>query len=220
MKKYLVILTCFLLVLVNAAHAGVVFVDQNDNTGYIFTEENPSVKYYIKNLADFTVFTAYAALHRNDYDELTLIGDSVHLVGRHTHKYEVLAGGGKVHIYFYRLLDNDFGDELYLEMSEKQIKGIVGILEDNKISKVTKDNKPSIQAVSTYSQIANNARASDAYGTMAGLSRVTTRDSVKEIMLMYHPALSVRDTLDSGVNTHNVTELYSDMLYILNKFNN
>ena len=165
-----------------------------------------------------------ATIHRNDYDELTLIGDLVHIDGKYTHKYEVLAGNGEVHIYLYKLLDNDFGDDLYITLSMEQINNIEQAINNSRTksgemssSNLITTNLPNVQSVSTYSQILNNADANDIYGTLAGVSRITPNDSTKKIMLLYHPVLNIRDSLDSGVNLHNVTDLYSNILYILNK---
>ena len=208
---------CVLLIISVAgfsfALSGISYINQDDNnTCYIFLEDNPDVKFYINDINRFVRDIVNATIHRNDYDELTLIGDLVHIDGMYTHKYEVLAGNGEVHIYLYKLLDNDFGDDLYITLSMEQINNI-----EQTINNSTTTNLPNVQSVSTYSQILNNADANDTYSTMAGLSRITPNDSTKKIMLIYHPILNIRDTLDSGVNLHNTTDLYSNILYILNK---
>ena len=230
MKKYFILLACFLLLFTGTACANVVYVNQGDNTGYIFSDSDPDVKYYINNISDFVTFIAYAAVSRNDRDELELIGDSVHIRGKYTYKYEVLSGGGEVYVYLYRMIDNDWGDELYLQLPEEQAQKIADIVEGNQITKsstvksdvASKPIKkyPSVQTVSNYSQIVNNVRADDTYGTMAGLSRVTSRNSVKNLMLLYHPILDVRDTFDNGVSIHNATNLYSNIIYLLDKIGN
>ncbi len=220
---------CVLLIISIAgfsfASPGISYISKDDNnTCYVFSEDNPDVKFYINDINRFVRDIINATIHRNDYDELTLIGDLVHIDGKYTHKYEVLTGNGEVHIYLYKLLDNDFGDDLYITLSMEQINNIEQAInnsttESNEASSSnsTTTNLPSVQSVSTYSQILNNADANDIYGTLAGVSRITLNDSTKKIMLLYHPVLNIRDSLDSGVNLHNVTDLYSNILYILNK---
>lgn len=229
MKKiYFIIMICtlFIISVVSSLFvlSGVSFANQNNNTCYVLSEDNPDVKFYINDVNRFVRDIVNATIHRNDYDELTLIGDLVHIDGMYTHKYEVLAGNGEVHIYLYKLLDNDFGDDLYITLSMEQINNIEQAINNSRTksgeissSNSITTNLPNVQSVSTYSQILNNADANDIYGTLAGVSRITPNDSTKKIMLLYHPVLNIRDSLDSGVNLHNVTDLYSNILYILNK---
>ena len=202
------------------ALSGISYINQDDNnTCYVLSEDNPDVKFYINDVNRFVRDIVNATIHRNDYDELTLIGDLVHIDGMYTHKYEVLAGNGEVHIYLYKLLDNDFGDELYITLTNEQIEQIINspISEISSFDEVSEStpSMPNIQTVSTLANIANNIDADDIYGTMAGLGRLTSANSVKETMLMYHPILHIKDTLDDGVNIHNITELYSNILYLL-----
>ena len=215
MKKFFTLLACFLLVFTSAAYAGVAYVDRGDNTGYIFSESESNVQYHINNVNDFTTDLAYAALHRNDYSELTLVGDSVHRVGVYTHKYEVLAGAGEVHAYFYRLLDDDFGDSLYLQLTEKAVGRITDTLESSDTSGKSNKKLLSTQTISTLAKTVGNAEAGDVYGSLAGVSQLTAGDTVKNAMLLYFPILSVRDTLESGVDLDNVTDLFMNVLYII-----
>jgi len=215
MKKFFILLACFLLVFTGVAYAGVAYVDQGDNTGYVFSESEPNVQYYIKNVREFTTYIAYAALHRNDYSELTLVGSSMHRVGVYTHKYEVLAGVGEVHAYFYRLLDNDFGDSLYLQLTDKAADRITDTLKPSNTNSKSNNWLPSVQTISTLVKTVGNVEAGDVYGSLAGVSRLTAGNTVKNAMLLYFPILSVRDTLDSGVDLDNVTDLFMNVLYII-----
>ncbi len=215
MKKFFTLLACFLLVFTGVAYAGVAYVDQGDNTGYVFSESEPNVQYHINNVKDFTTDLAYAALHRNDYSELTLVGDSVHRVGVHMHKYEVLAGTGEVHAYFYRLLDDDFGDSLYLQLTEKAVGRITDTLKPSDTNSKSNKKLLSTQTISTLAKTVGNAEAGDVYGSLAGVSRLTAGDTVKNAMLLYFPILSVRDMLESGVDLDNVTDLFMNVLYII-----
>lgn len=229
MRNISFILTICTLLIISVAGfsfalSGISYINQDDdNTCYVFSENNPDVKFYINDINRFVRDIVNATIHRNDYDELTLIGDLVHIDGMYTHKYEVLAGNGEVHIYLYKLLDNDFGDDLYITLSMEQINNIEQAINNSRTksgemssSNSITTNLPNVQSVSTYSQILNNADANDAYSTMAGLSRITPNDSTKKVMLLYHPVLNIRDILDSGVNLHNITDFYSNILYILN----
>lgn len=218
-----IITICALLIILVVSSlfvlSGVSFANQNKNTCYVVSKNNPDVKFYISDVDRFVKDIVSAIAHRNDYDELVLVGDLVHVDGKYTHKYEVLTGNGEVHIYLYKLLDNDFGDELYITLTNEQIEQIINspISEttiSNEVSKYT-PSMANIQTVSTLANIANNIDADDIYGTMTGLGRLTSANSVKETMLMYHPILHIKDTLDDGVNIHNITELYSNILYLL-----
>ncbi len=201
------------------ALSGISYEYYDKNVCYVVSKNNPDVKFYISDVDRFVKDIVSAIAHRNDHDELVLVGDLVHVDGKYTHKYEVLTGNGEVHIYLYKLLDNDFGDELYITLTNEQIEQIINspISEttiSNEVSKYT-PSMPNIQTVSTLANIANNIDADDIYGTMTGLGRLTSANSVKETMLMYHPILHIKDTLDDGVNIHNITELYSNILYLL-----
>jgi len=218
-----IITICALLIIsvVSFAFAlsGISYEYYDKNVCYVVSKNNPDVKFYISDVDRFVKDIASAIAHRNDHDELVLVGDLVHVDGKYTHKYEVLTGNGEVHIYLYKLLDNDFGDELYITLTNEQIEQIINspISEttiSNEVSKYT-PSMPNIQTVSTLANIANNIDADDIYGTMTGLGRLTSANSVKETMLMYHPILHIKDTLDDGVNIHNITELYSNILYLL-----
>ena len=218
-----IITICALLIIsvVSFAFAlsGISYEYYDKNVCYVVSKNNPDVKFYISDVDRFVKDIVSAIAHRNDYDELVLVGDLVHVDGKYTHKYEVLTGNGEVHIYLYKLLDNDFGDELYITLTNEQIEQIINspISEttiSNEVSKYT-PSMPNIQTVSTLANIANNIDADDIYGTMTGLGRLTSANSVKETMLMYHPILHIKDTLDDGVNIHNITELYSNILYLL-----
>lgn len=218
-----IITICALLIIsvVSFAFAlsGISYEYHDKNVCYVVSKNNPDVKFYISDVDRFVKDIVSAIAHRNDYDELVLVGDLVHVDGKYTHKYEVLTGNGEVHIYLYKLLDNDFGDELYITLTNEQIEQIINspISEttiSNEVSKYT-PSMPNIQTVSTLANIANNIDADDIYGTMTGLGRLTSANSVKETMLMYHPILNIKDTLDDGVNIHNITELYSNILYLL-----
>lgn len=218
-----IITICALLIIsvVSFAFAlsGISYEYYDKNVCYVVSKNNPDVKFYISDVDRFVKDIVSAIAHRNDYDELVLVGDLVHVDGKYTHKYEVLTGNGEVHIYLYKLLDNDFGDELYITLTNEQIEQIINspISEttiSNEVSKYT-PSMPNIQTVSTLANIANNIDADDIYGTMTGLGRLTSANSVKETMLMYHPILNIKDTLDDGVNIHNITELYSNILYLL-----
>jgi len=218
-----IITICALLIIsvVSFAFAlsGISYEYYDKNVCYVVSKNNPDVKFYISDVDRFVKDIVSAIAHRNDHDELVLVGDLVHVDGKYTHKYEVLTGNGEVHIYLYKLLDNDFGDELYITLTNEQIEQIINspISEttiSNEVSKYT-PSMPNIQTVSTLANIANNIDADDIYGTMTGLGRLTSANSVKETMLMYHPILHIKDTLDDGVNIHNITELYSNILYLL-----
>ena len=222
-----IITICALLIIsvVSFAFAlsGISYEYHDKNVCYVVSKNNPDVKFYISDVDRFVKDIVSAIAHRNDYDELVLVGDLVHIDGKYTHKYEVLTGNGEVHIYLYKLLDNDFGDELYITLSMEQINNIEQTINNSttESSEMSSSNSittnlPNVQSVSTYSQILNNADANDAYSTMAGLSRITPNDSTKKVMLLYHPVLNIRDILDSGVNLHNITDFYSNILYILN----
>lgn len=218
MKKIMLIIVAFVLLIligyIPSANAEVKFVECKNNIGYVYSDDKPDVKYYIQNVPDFFTFIVYAVVHRNDSKELELIGDSMFKHEGYYHKYEVLAGGGEVHIYFYRMLDNDFADELYTQLTQKQIHEIMDALEKAK-KQSSKSQQISPQTVSTAANTISNVKANDAYGTLANISRLTSGKDIKNIMLKYHPMLSIKDVLNSGINEYNITELYTDILTII-----
>ena len=58
------------------ALSGISYINRDDdNTCYVLSEDNPDVKFYINDVNRFVRDIVNATIHRNDYDELTLIGD-------------------------------------------------------------------------------------------------------------------------------------------------
>jgi len=120
---------------INAAYADTVF-EIEDNSGYIFDDKNPDIKFYIPDLAEFNMMIVEAVLRRNDdYFKLRPIGDSTIQVGEYTYYYVVSAGMGQVQVKFYRFLplfSGKGGDSLILELAPEGIEKILDIVGGNK----------------------------------------------------------------------------------------
>lgn len=88
------------------------------------------------------------------------------------------------------------------------------------------DKIGSVQDVSSYASLLRNVRDRDLFGSLATLSRVisssnsTLSGPIRAVVDLYWPAVSVLSTVDSGVNLNNVTDLYSNVLRLVDILEN
>lgn len=209
------VITVLIMLVCNIAMAAVL-VDNSDNTGYVYSEKAPEIKYLINNLDKFSSYITVAVIHRNDFNRLTLIGENMFKEDSYYYKYEILTGAGEVHIYMYRMLDDELGDTLFIKLSKEQIDDIMRNVKQKSSSKSKTVDKVSIQTVSNYSQLVANMKGKDYYSSIAIMSRLSKNNNIRYAMAAYHPCLTLEEAVNRDTNEYNATEVYRSLLQLSN----
>ncbi len=123
MKKYLVVAVCLLLVMfATPVFADLLLKDEGNNVGYMYDENNPDARYYIKDLDKFFIYIMHAAAIRNDYDHQVRVTTQIYRFGKYNYKYEILCGEGLVFMYFYRPVNGEYWVEQGAVIPEEDLK--------------------------------------------------------------------------------------------------
>jgi len=140
MKKVLTLVICLLLVaFATPVFADLALVDEGNNFGYLYDEDNPNARYYIKDLYKFYVYVVYAVVLRNEHDHFIYVTDQAYYIGKHLYKYEILCGEGLVVIQLYRPMGDGYLFEQDIVLSANDIKIIEDYIEEHGLPEVPED---------------------------------------------------------------------------------
>lgn len=141
MKKVLAVTVCLLLVaFATPVFADLVLVDEGNNFGYLYDEDNPSARYYIRDLYKFYAYVVHAVALRNNYDHFVYVTVQICYVGKHMYKYEIMCGEGLVVIQLYRPMGDEYLFEQDVVLSANDIKIIEDYIAEHGLPEIPEED--------------------------------------------------------------------------------